>query len=296
MNKISISIVMAALLMYGCSDKPEEQEKAPEAPKEQTKDSEAAVDAPALYGVSSNKAPQADSAAQSMPTEESHIGKVIETVNAANYTYAKVNENGNIYWIAGPETTVKVGSEISFIEQMTMQNFTSKALNRTFDVLVFASTIISPDAAQSHAAKGADCDCDTHKKDPAATMTAAAAKAHTSANADIGTVENVKVAKNANGHSVEELYSKSANLKGKSVKVNAQVVKVSKNIMGKDWVHLQDGSGAIGTNDIIATGKNTTVQVGDVVTTTATLNTDVDFGYGYFFSVILEESTFTAKQ
>ncbi|MCK9454472.1 MAG: hypothetical protein M0Q20_04895, partial [Sulfurimonas sp.] len=104
----------------------------------------------------------------------------------------------------------------------------------------------------------------------------------------------ISVAKNRDGYTIEELYAKKDALKDKNVKINAQVVKVSKNIMGKDWIHLQDGSGSAGTNDIIATAVNSTVQVGDTVTTNGVVKTNVDLGYGYNFSVLIEEAKFTS--
>lgn len=293
MNKISISLVIATLLVTGCSDKPKEQESASvETVKEQT-----ASSAQGLYGVSSE---ESNSGAQNVPAESYHVATILETMNAANYTYARVSEKGNEYWIAGPQTDVKVGTNISFVEQMVMQQFTSKALNRTFDSLVFATTIIPVDKSGKAASKGKDhncgsCDSDVKPSDKA-TASQTAAQAHASASTNDTQAEAIKVAKNSKGYTIEELYAKSAKLKSKSVKVNAKVVKVSKNIMGKDWIHLQDGTGSKGTNDLIATAKTSTVKVGDVVTTVATLNTDVDFGYGYFFTVILENSTFTAAK
>jgi hypothetical protein len=207
-------------------------------------------------------------------------------INGGGYTYAKVDESGNIYWIAGPQTEISVGSQISFIEQMVMKDFTSKSLNRTFDHLVFVTAIVPAGGAQATAAPAMEgqvavdphANCD-HSKDGLSLEPIAS---------------DIKVAKHASGYTIEELYAKKATLKDKSVKVNAKVVKVSKNIMGKDWIHLQDGSGAGGTDDIIATAANSTVQVGDAVTASGTVKTDVDLGYGYNFPVLIEETKFSA--
>ena len=168
---------------------------------------------------------------------------------------------------------------------MVMQDFTSKALKKTFDKLVFVSAIVNTDknaktATQEPAAIG--------KQDDAAHFMGS-----NHGSADKKTLEVKKVVKNSSGYSVEDLYTKSAELDKKSVKVNAQVVKVSKAIMGKDWVHLQDGSGSNGTNDIIATSKNSTVKVGDTVTAEGIIKTKVDLGYGYKFAVIMEEVKFS---
>jgi hypothetical protein len=62
--------------------------------------------------------------------------------------------------------------------------------------------------------------------------------------------------------------------------------------MGKNWIHLQDGSGdpAKGTNDILLTSKET-LAVGDEATFQGTLYKDKDFGSGYKYAAIVEEAS-----
>ena len=109
---------------------------------------------------------------------------------------------------------------------------------------------------------------------------------------------DVQVAKatGANGYTVAELYGKSGELNGKEVVVQGKVVKVSKQIMGKNWVHLQDGSGdaAAGTNNMVTTTQDIAV-VGEVVTATGKLAKDKDFGGGYQYTVIIEETKLVKK-
>jgi hypothetical protein len=103
----------------------------------------------------------------------------------------------------------------------------------------------------------------------------------------------VEKAKGKDAYTVNELYEKSAALDKKTVTVRGKVVKVSKMIMGKNWVHLRDGSGdaAKGTNNVVVTSQ-VEPKVGDVVTARGTLHKDKDFGSGYKYAVILEEGTF----
>lgn len=285
MNKISLSIGVAALLiMCGCSDKPKEQEQNATSQKSQS------VEAPQnMYGVTANQeqaAAAAEPASGDVQLNTQHIAKVLETVNGGGYTYAKVDESGNVYWIAGPQTSIASGNTISFLEQMVMTDFTSKALNKTFDQILFVSAIVPTGgkSAQSSTAQAAQGQ--------------AGADAHTNCNHDKElklepVASSIKIAKNANGYTIEELYAKKTTLKDKNVKVNAKVVKVSKNIMGKDWIHMQDGSGSAGVDDIIATAVNSTVQVGDSITASGVVKVDVDLGYGYKFPVLIEEAKFT---
>lgn len=295
MNKISIAISLAALLMYGCGDKEQNENT-----KTQNTDKSIASEvSKSIYGTSTEQHAQAKAPADSdVQLNTPHIANVLETINSGGYTYAKVDEKGNIYWIAGPQSNISVGSSISFLEQMVMKDFTSKSLNKTFDQLVFVSAIISTDGSGKKTAAAntktlsdahKNCDCSDESK---TTSNPHAQSAYGSKTAT--TAEAINVSKNKNGYSVEELHTKKADLNSKNIKVNAKVVKVSKNIMGKDWIHLQDGTGSAGTNDIIATSKNSTVKVGDIVTAEGTVKTNVDLGYGYKFSIIIEQAKLTA--
>ena len=58
---------------------------------------------------------------------------------------------------------------------------------------------------------------------------------------------------------------------------------------GKNWLHVRDGSGAEGTNDLTVT-TSTKVKVGDLVLVTGVLKTDRDFGGGYKYSLIVEDA------
>jgi hypothetical protein len=102
----------------------------------------------------------------------------------------------------------------------------------------------------------------------------------------------VEKAKGAGACNVSETYEKAAELDKKTVVVRGKVVKVSKAIMGKNWVHLQDGSGDAGkgTNNLVVTTQDDPI-VGDVVTAKGTLYKDKDFGAGYLYKVIVEEAT-----
>jgi hypothetical protein len=93
---------------------------------------------------------------------------------------------------------------------------------------------------------------------------------------------------------VEALWARRATLGGKSVVVRGKVVKFLAGIMGRNWAHLQDGTGSSkdGTHDITITTE-ATLAPGDVVTATGTLAVDKDFGAGYKYGAIVEGATIT---
>ena len=103
-----------------------------------------------------------------------------------------------------------------------------------------------------------------------------------------------KIAKFEGGQTVAEVFTRKAELSGKEVAVRGQIVKVSSGVMGKNWLHLQDGSGAAGSNDLTVTTA-ATAKVGDVVVVKGKLSTDKDFGYGYKYDAIVEDANVTKE-
>jgi hypothetical protein len=104
-------------------------------------------------------------------------------------------------------------------------------------------------------------------------------------------VKKLAKATGPDARTVAEVVTGRAALKGKPVVVHAQVVKVTAGVMGKNWVHLQDGSGkaADGSHNVIATTQDT-VAVGDVVNAKGTVRTDVNIGAGYSYAVLIEDA------
>jgi len=105
---------------------------------------------------------------------------------------------------------------------------------------------------------------------------------------------DVKVAKASgpDARTVAEIITKRAEIKDKSVVVRGKVVKFTPEVMGKNWIHLRDGSGsaADNTHDVLVTTKEQ-VKIGDVVVVKGVVRTDKDFGSGYSYNVLVEEAT-----
>lgn len=192
-------------------------------------------------------------------------GKVTETMNAAGYTYIHlVNEKGDM-WAAVPETNVAKDSTVTLSIQMMAENFESTSLNRKFDRLAFA-TIDGAPAGKPQMPPGM-------------------------ASAMNAKVDVAKVEQPSGGTSVATLWKDRKSLAGKEVVVRGTVVKFLPQIMGKNWIHLRDGSGsqAAKDNDITVTTTDA-VKVGTVVTATGKVSVDKDFGSGYAYPVIVEDA------
>ncbi|MBS1145041.1 MAG: hypothetical protein H6R14_2447 [Proteobacteria bacterium] len=92
--------------------------------------------------------------------------------------------------------------------------------------------------------------------------------------------------------SVASVYKDKAALAGKEVTVQGKVAKVNNGIMQRNFVHVQDGSGDASSNNLIVTSKQT-AAVGDTVRVTGKVTLNRDFGMGYNYPLLVEESTIT---
>ena len=108
---------------------------------------------------------------------------------------------------------------------------------------------------------------------------------------DVGDVK-VPKASGPNARTVAEIISKRIELKDKTVLVRGKVVKYTPEVLGRNWIHLRDGSGsaADNTHDVLVTTKDQ-ARIGDVVVAKGIVHTDKDFGSGYSYKVLVEEAT-----
>ena len=90
--------------------------------------------------VGCNKKSSEEATSQSVPAVFEGRGVVVETMNAAGYTYACIEQDGKRTWVAGPQTMIKVGDKMDLPNGSMMSNFHSKTLNRTFDLIIFAAS------------------------------------------------------------------------------------------------------------------------------------------------------------
>ncbi|MDH3628616.1 MAG: nucleotide-binding protein [Acidobacteriota bacterium] len=187
-------------------------------------------------------------------------GTVLETHDASNYTYVRFRTADGEAWAAVPQARLEVGAQVVIANPQAMPNFESESLGRSFETIYFGTLENSP---------------------------AVSPKAPTG-NAPIAI--DKPVGKTA--RTIAELYADSGELSGKVVTLRGQVVKFSSGIMGRNWIHLQDGSGdeTAGTHDITVTTSDATA-VGEIVSVQGTVAVDKNFGAGYRYAVIVEEAT-----
>ena len=180
-------------------------------------------------------------------------GRVLETMNAAGYTYILLQTSSGEVWAAVRETEVAKGSTVVIEPQMVAEKFESASLKKTFDKLVMGSLA--------------------------------------SGGAPSAEIETVKVERAGGGKTIAETWSERTKLSNREVTVRGKVVKFLPQIMGKNWVHLRDGSGSReAADDDLTITTTDVVSAGDTVTATGTLRIDKDFGSGYRYPVIIEDA------
>lgn len=215
------------------------------------------------------------------PAVQGQSGKVVETMNSGGYTYVLVDTGSSQVWAAAPEFVVAVGDDVVVPNGMVMKNHTSKTLNRTFDEILFVDAVMVGGAAAAAA--------DLPEGHPA---TNAVPEEHskpavTAADVDLSGVKKAD-------QTVEEIFAQKDSLAGKEVSVRGKVVKFSEQIMQTNWVHLQDGTGAAGANDLVVT-TDAVVAKGDTVLVKGVLTANKDFGFGYKYDAIIEGAMVTVE-
>lgn len=199
-----------------------------------------------------------------------HKVTVKEVIQATSYTYLNVEENNEIYWIAVNKGDYEEGNVLYYDNGMIMNNFESKDLQRTFESIFFVQDIsdqprLPGEETQPSMSQGQPQKPTLEKLD-------------------------IKVEPAADGISIATLYANKDSYKDQVIKIKGQVTKFNPNIMGKNWIHIQDGSENEGSFDLTITTTQT-VNVGDVVTFEGKIFLDKDFGAGYAYDVIMEEAS-----
>lgn len=197
-------------------------------------------------------------------------GSVQEQLAAPPYVYLRLKTSTGDVWAAVPQVRLENGANVTVHSPMLMTDFESTTLHRTFHEVYFGT--LEASNASATAASG-----DPH-----------AGAGQATAPFDVGTVEK---APGPDARTVAEVWAQKASLEGKAVTIRGKVVKHNDQVMGKNWIHLQDGSGdaGSGTNDLTVTSLDA-VEIGQTITITGTVRTNKDFGYGYVYPVMVEDA------
>ncbi|KAB2843407.1 MAG: hypothetical protein F9K45_06145 [Melioribacteraceae bacterium] len=195
-----------------------------------------------------------------------HKIEVEEVVQANAYTYLRVTENDNEYWMAITKQNIEEGAVLYYTDALEMKNFESRDLARTFETIYFVQNI----STKPITADAAGMDQEMGQK-PTLVK------------------QNISVEPVSGGITISELYGNREKYENKIVKIRGQVTKYNAGIMDRNWIHMQDGTSSGEYFDLTITTKDE-VKVGDIVVFEGEITLNKDFGAGYSYEVIMEES------
>ena len=201
-----------------------------------------------------------------LPTEIT--GEIVEMMESGGYLYALIDTGSEKVWAATSPVAANVGDKVKIANPLEQINFHAPSLDRTFDRIYFTDSIIPGEETPSGHGEVAPA------SEPEVTATG---------------VDRVE-----GGVTVEEVFSKKDELVGTEIVIRGQVVKYNAQILGVNWLHVQDGTGEPGANDLTIT-TSATVAVGDVVVIRGNLVADKDFGAGYKYDLIVENAEVTVE-
>lgn len=208
----------------------------------------------------------------------SGAGTVAETMDSAGYTYVRLAEDDR--WVAGPPTEVAVGDNVVYANAVEMGQFHSRTLDRSFEQIMFAQSLQVANLVRAEAHADSKTVAEMGHELGIEKSTSAVVP------------ETGEIARLDGGKTIESIRTDYQQLKGQQVELRAKVMKVSKNILGKNWITLQDGTGTAPEDKLLATSQEV-VNIGDLVTAKGMVSIDVDLGSGYKYKVVLEETTFS---
>jgi hypothetical protein len=212
--------------------------------------------------------PGAAAPGANMPTQQDmnvseHNVVVAEALNTEKYTYLRVKEAGEEKWLAVTRQDVKIGGNYVYRGGLMKKNFQSKEFNRVFETVYLVSEFREQGAAVSGGG---------------APVGGAIASTES-----LAPPKNVKPAPGA--IKISQLVANLTKYDGKVVKVTGKCVKVNPMIMGRNWLHIQDGSG----KDLDLTVTTTeNIPLGAIITLEGTIALHKDFGAGYKYDYIME--------
>ena len=206
-------------------------------------------------------------AVKQMKSPGDHKVTALEVIDVDSYTYLWVDEDGGKFWMAILSQQIQTGKQYYYKGGMMMYDFTSKQLDRTFDSIMFI-TDFADEAFTTNNVNIKD-----NKKEKTTTVQ-----------------KNISIELPRDGLSLRDLFKNKDQHKNKSVIVRGVVVKMNEMIMGKNWIHIQDGSSFQNFHDLTITTKEAIeYALGDTITFKGVITLDKDFGAGYKYEIIMEE-------
>ena len=204
---------------------------------------------------------------QSQPAVDDKSFEVAEVIQGSSYTYIKAKESSGDKWMAVSRQEVQTGVVYYYDEALPMNNFHSKEIDRTFEEIFFVNSISTSPIAQGQMGQ-----MESHM-----------------GKVDIQQNSAINIEKEAGEITVAQIFANRGEYSGKETEIRGVVVKVNEQVMGKNWIHIQDGTSDNGNFDLTVTSADLP-NLNDEVTMKGKIILNKDFGYGYIYEVIMEDA------
>lgn len=186
-----------------------------------------------------------------------------EVMHSEKYTYLKVSDGNRRYWIATASADIEPGTTISYHDGLLRVNFESQEFKRVFDTIYLVNSVR------------------VEGKNPAGPPTP---------EKDIDADTKNYISEIQGSISLDKLFASRSEYDGKIVTVAGNVIKVNRNIMGMDWVHITDNSIIGGKPAELTITTNSDVSTGQKAVFKGKISLNRDFGYGYRYDILMEEA------
>lgn len=203
----------------------------------------------------------AENEAASVSKKDVHTITVLDVLQGSKYTYVNVKEAEDVYWLATSKQPVDIGKAYFYKNALLKNNLYSNEFERTFERIYLVSQIVPVDHGSAMSSEP---------------MIDEKVKGIDEDKIDVRREGSIRIA---------DLLDNASNYNGQKIQVSGVVVKVNRKIMGRNWIHLKDGSNE---EDLIVT-SDVDIPEGHTVTMTGTVALQLDFGAGYRYDVLLEE-------
>ena len=244
------SVIFAAFILFSCESKP----------KVVVEDAQTSTSTTSSIA---NTSPNASLSA-SASTNEMHQVTAIEILQAERYTYLRVVEKLDTFWIASTKIEAQKGNNYFYRGGLLKTDFESLEHKRIFDKIYLVSSIIE---ASAHPGGSEE----------------AVVNASTPVTNDIKNVVGAVKLKDILGSKEKQA--------GKIIIVAGKCVKANYGIMGKNWFHIQDGTKINGKICDLTITTTESIPLGANVAFEGKIYLNKDFGAGYKYDIIMEEAT-----
>ncbi|MFZ1703233.1 MAG: GW dipeptide domain-containing protein [Saprospiraceae bacterium] len=198
-----------------------------------------------------------------------HQVVVNEILQTERYSYLLVEEKGRKFWLATAKIEAEKGKTYLYRGGLLKTNFESREYNRTFDTLYLVSNIIPADEHPGGQI--------------GSTSSQVVSPSSSGVSSDISAVKDAV--------KLSDLFANKAKYDGKIITIVGECVKVNNGIMGKNWVHIQDGSKQGDKKADLTVTTGMVIPLGSKVALKGKIVLNKDFGAGYRYDVIMEEAS-----